>query len=422
MKATIFRFLFGFSAFVIPTIALIANTLLTGLMIALALIVPATRVPRDWRIGAPFFLIFGLLVFWALLSVLWSVDPAHTLWRTLRLSVIFVLGTVACLAAYHMTEPEKRTTIACLSAGLLAASILSMLDGLWASYAAGSFQFPFSARHLLLPFHLPASCFHALILFPVVTDALNRRRYAWAGLLTITTASSIFLMGSRTAAVAFVAGGIVFLLVRFGRLHLPQILLIALPLVFVSTPTLIQIIDPGQRIVEQKAILPISLIHRFIIWRFADARIAEQPVLGWGLHSSRLIPGGEADAKDEPRYSDLLARADFIPDDNVQLLPLHPHNASYQLRLELGLPGLILYAALYFLAMRAVMRAYENTNMQRGAVASIVVAFTIGQASFSAWQSWWIAAQFWVVVMLVATPTLYRDAEDPKRRKPVKRE
>src|SRR5262249_19741940 len=36
-----------------------------------------------------------------------------------------------------------------------------------------------------------------------------------------------------------------------------------------------------------------SVTHRMLIWRFVSDRIAERPVLGWGLNSSRAIPGGK---------------------------------------------------------------------------------------------------------------------------------
>ena len=34
--------------------------------------------------------------------------------------------------------------------------------------------------------------------------------------------------------------------------------------------------------------------HRLEIWHFAGQRIAERPLLGWGLDASRAIPGGNA--------------------------------------------------------------------------------------------------------------------------------
>jgi len=37
----------------------------------------------------------------------------------------------------------------------------------------------------------------------------------------------------------------------------------------------------------------LSAGHRLLIWSFAGDQIAEQPLAGWGLDSSRAIPGGE---------------------------------------------------------------------------------------------------------------------------------
>ena len=72
-----------------------------------------------------------------------------------------------------------------------------------------------------------------------------------------------------------------------------------------------------------------SVGHRLLIWDFAGKRIAERPLLGWGLDASRAIPGGKE-----------LIRPD------QKRLPLHPHDAALQVWLELGLPGAVLFALL----------------------------------------------------------------------------
>ena len=69
--------------------------------------------------------------------------------------------------------------------------------------------------------------------------------------------------------------------------------------------------------------------HRLLIWSFVGERIAERPLLGWGLDASRAIPGG----KEEIR-------------PGLTRLPLHPHNAALQVWLELGMPGALLAALL----------------------------------------------------------------------------
>ncbi len=41
-----------------------------------------------------------------------------------------------------------------------------------------------------------------------------------------------------------------------------------------------------------------SGIHRLLIWRFAADHVAERPLLGWGMDSSRAMPGGKTDFND----------------------------------------------------------------------------------------------------------------------------
>ena len=83
----------------------------------------------------------------------------------------------------------------------------------------------------------------------------------------------------------------------------------------------------------------ISAGHRLLIWSFAGDRIAERPVTGWGLDSSRAIPGGDDPIRPRETW-----------------MPLHPHNAALQVWLELGAPGAALFALLAAIVWRALAR------------------------------------------------------------------
>jgi O-antigen ligase len=67
--------------------------------------------------------------------------------------------------------------------------------------------------------------------------------------------------------------------------------------------------------------LPPSWAARIDIWTFAVSRSLDKPWLGWGYESARQ----------------------FIP-----VIPDHPHNLSLQAWLEMGIPGLLLMAVLWF--------------------------------------------------------------------------
>jgi O-antigen ligase len=104
--------------------------------------------------------------------------------------------------------------------------------------------------------------------------------------------------------------------------------------------------------------LPASWAARIDIWTYAVSRALERPWFGWGYESARLF---------EP----------YIPD--------HPHNLSLQAWLELGIPGLVLLAGLWFcifwfLAPRGAEKAAsETTGLQALDVAPASAEVSVAQ-------------------------------------------
>jgi len=126
--------------------------------------------------------------------------------------------------------------------------------------------------------------------------------------------------------------------------------------------------------IAERRDLSVSIYHRAAIWQFVAERIEEKPLLGWGLHASRSMPGAK----------ELVARG-------AEILPLHPHNGPLQLWLELGAIGAVLGAALLaWLARNAASAAQA---------AALTAMLVVGSVSFGLWQGWWMAA-IWLVVGL----------------------
>ena len=69
---------------------------------------------------------------------------------------------------------------------------------------------------------------------------------------------------------------------------------------------------------------------------------------------------------------------------------MHPHDAALQIWLELGLPGVLLFAALWLGLLR---RAASQADRLRRAtsVAAMTAYLVISAVSFGVWQSWWLA-------------------------------
>lgn len=136
-----------------------------------------------------------------------------------------------------------------------------------------------------------------------------------------------------------------------------------------------------------------SAYHRLIIWNFASDRIAERPWFGWGLDSSRAIPGGRDVAQLPPD-----------PWGQGGLLPLHPHNAALQVRLELELIGLIIVLLLIAVPLWRLPDRISNRSSLAAALGAATVMLVVAFASFGIWQSWWLCT-LWISVSLCTAIT-----------------
>jgi len=121
------------------------------------------------------------------------------------------------------------------------------------------------------------------------------------------------------------------------------------------------------------------------------------------MDASRAIPGGEALVQDVMPAVQLGPRA--------QILPLHPHNAALQWRLELGLPGTAI--ALAFLALALSLAAGSATRVS--ALGFAGAGLTIAMLSYGAWQSWWLSSLWLGASFIAATATVPAEEEERRR-------
>jgi O-antigen ligase len=173
------------------------------------------------------------------------------------------------------------------------------------------------------------------------------------------------------------------------------LLSVALPL---ATPNF----DATVRLHQNAPWIKDSGIHRLLIWRFTADRIAERPLLGWGMDASRELPGGHED------LSKALPGLNF--NYSITAISLHPHSAALQWLVELGLPGLCLGLAIIALGLwHAAFRGALSSAERAGALAWAAAGLTVAMLSFGIWQAWWLAT-LWL------TATLYAATVDNEER------
>ena len=396
---------FSGAALVIFPIAILAPMQLSSLLALTAiLLLCASWRAKNWPV-APWAMLAPAMALgaWAALSLLWAIDRQLAAEETLRFALALAGIAVLAATANGLDGAARQRVSRHFVRGALAGAMLLTFEiltrGLVLKTLRG-FIHP-DAPFLFSTAFKRATAAIAILVWPLALVLLRRRAWRRTALLPFLWGLwAIAGLDKHASAIAMLTGIAVFAFSWFsGRaaaamFSIAAILTIALaPIVprFVLEPKSVASIFPN---------ISFSEYHRLIIWRFTAERIADRPLLGWGMNSSRAIPGG----KDLEEIA-IPERAPRGAGDNPgERLPLHPHSAPLQLWLELGLPGAALgaaFAAGLACRLRRTAIDREGRAAALGAMASAGVVFAM---SFSLWQSWWLATLGLGAAFLIAAP------------------
>ena len=335
----------------------------------------AWRRVRGW---AP---LFAALIVWGLASELWAVDPQHSLSIALRLAGLFLAGLSLIAAAGEIAAPDR--LMVCAAAGLVVALVLTLAQFL----THGALTGMLSRRAFIEPALNHAEDGFGFLLLPLGAALFLTGRRWVAGIVVVATAAVIFVLVGDAARIAFLLGVAVMILFYFARTWLARVAAALSVIVILAAPVIfppLAGIDAARHAAQE---VKSSMWHRLAIWSFVGSRIAERPAFGWGLDSSRAIPGGDAP----------------IPDGHPgqTMLPLHPHNAPLQVWLELGLPGALLFALFAARLWLALGRVPWPPLYAAAAGGSLVTALTVALSSYGVWQEWLIASEFLTLFLIL---------------------
>ena len=366
-----------------------APLLLSGT--AAAILLSAGTIARGLAGLTVIAVLLTALGLWGATSALWSIIPGHSFFEGVRFLAESACG-IALLATAIGITPARRPHLArALIGGVLLALALLAIERFadapivhwW--HGAPQNHFESLGRYdrgvtvlvlLMTPIAVCAATIwlRALLLVAVVTTAalMLSASALMAALATICIYGIACLIPRLTAATMIGA------VVAIG---------IAIP---VATPSY----DTVLTIHAEAPWIKSSGIHRLLIWRFAADRLAERPLLGWGMDASRAIPGGKTD------FNDRLPTLHYP--GGAEALPLHPHDAALQWQLELGVPGLVLgLAIVVFVLYRVGWRAELPAHDRAAALALCGSALIVALLSFGIWQAWW-QSTLWLVAGLYA--------------------
>jgi len=334
--------------------------------------------------------VLAALALWSAVSAAWALVPFQALFLVARLVAVAAAGVGLLFAVRRLDGPCWRTAeeaflggmilgLAVLAGGAVYAKVTG--DSLWDTY----YFDPLTTLN-------NSAVAISLLAWPAFAVLWQRGQRWTAGFAVLAVYAGFSFLSSGTALLAPIMGLAGFLIVlilgRPGALAVGAvcaILVVTAPRIATSVLS----VDRPEKFTTE--ITP-SARHRIKMWAFAVEKIDEKPLWGWGMDASRTIP------QDDRRLA-----------PNMEIMPLHPHNAFLQVRLELGIPGAVIVAALVGLFFVVAGR-----NHDRFSAAVITGAggayLTVAALSYGVWQNWWVAFA-WALAAMTALAVEKREMD-----------
>lgn len=335
--------------------------------------------------------IIGLFVLWAGLTAFWSLLPERSIASALRVGII-CLGGLVLIGTVSGFDTRQRSLV---SRGLAIGAIIA------AALLAINFATDIGINRLFVDepprqvvglLNRSASVI-AILCWPIAIVAGQRWRYAGIAGVLIATVVILVQLQPAVPIIAFTAG-----ILFFGiGLRLPKAaagtLMVGLVVVSLLIPLIVRLAPQLDATLSEYSLNENSISHRLGIWSFGGERILSRPLTGWGFDASRALPGGN-------RNLPILGKSH--PD--APALPLHPHNATIQIWLEAGLPGLLLAAFLVLRALRRIPQIVSGRTETAAVLAMSAALLVIANLSYGIWQGWWLCL-IWLSVAIAMALT-----------------
>jgi exopolysaccharide production protein ExoQ len=357
----------------LPTLGLAAGPSYSSLIFGLAGVMLVGRLAAGGRLPPLDPSLVGLAVGFLMLcwaSTLWSIAPPDSLRGAAQMTGILLGALVTCLV---WGQPDRLPSW--FFPALLAACVAGAL-------AAGTdMRLGNEFERLITHRSGPASLtkynrgldYLALIVWPVAAHARWRRNWWALALLLAAVALALGIGVSLAGRVAFVLGLVVLLV----AIALPRLAALGLGLATfiwgLAGPLLLHALARREALLAPH--LKRSSIDRLEIWSYMTDRIAERPLLGWGLQSAKSVP---------------IRPAELASFRVHRAVGVYPHDQWLQLWVELGAVGAALGVAFALLVLARACRL--PSDLRPFALAAFAAAMAVASVNYEVTtDSWWAA-------------------------------
>lgn len=341
-------------------------------------------------------LLCAALVGWALISTLWSAEARHGVGTAAGLAALLLLATMTARAleedaVAHLVR-LRTVLLPGVAVGIALLAFDQASDNLFRLAVRG-----FPAWDVRITYGLKPAMSVLALLLPLLLIVPGLPRAAIGAVLAAAAAVALWLPG-EAAKIATLAGLGVAFAARLAPQAAARLAAAGVALLFLAAPLVYgAVLSRGPDL----SALPPTATHRMLIWDFTVARIAERPLLGWGLDASRSLPGSQDTFSDATldRFGLTAPEERIAFGRHAAQLPLHPHAAPLHVWLETGLVGAVLAAALAAALALSLGGAGAFTAVGLGVLAA---GLATGLLSFGVWQPWWVASLMLAAVAVAA--------------------
>jgi exopolysaccharide production protein ExoQ len=384
----------GAAALIVPPVSVLIPLLSTSFLGLTALAALAV-LWREGRLaalkpGAAAWAVIALAVA-AIASLAWTMDTAVTLDKAPRMIALFAAGLVIIGAAGALDEAAHRTFCRLAVAGIVVALALLLFEWLTTGFFVGVGGKHFDDEHVMFVSYNRGLTLISLTIWSVGLILWRRSpMWFWALMAAALGLNMVFTSGAATTGLLI---GVVAFLIAHKAPRRTATVFASLAVLYIAVSPFVHAwvlspkVFPINRVEMEKkyGYFPRSAYHRILIWNFSSEKALERPVLGWGFHTSRVVPGGGTHL-----------------DTSEQSLPLHPHNGVVQVWLELGALGAAIIVAMIATAVGRIRRWPIGDGATEIALAGFAGGYTMICISYGLWQSWWLASMFYGVAFLIA--------------------
>lgn len=332
-----------------------------------------------------------------LISITWSINTEISINTMVTITVIFLINCIIhdnIQLSYINTTRLQNSILLSLIIAIIIFTTEKLSNGLLSRIFRSIFQNDKPVTFYLYMLDR-GCCLLGLTSWLVIAKFMVDKRYYASGILYAVVMYLLLNSDSLANILAYISSALTFLsiFIFYNMQNLRYLLLklikFSVIIVAIATPFIAYNINPESLAKKYDNVIQDSAIHRLYIWHFIGHKILEEPILGHGLNASKTLSKNNTD-----NYVD-------IKQYHWSLIPMHPHNSTLQILLELGIAGFLLMLMLLYKWFSILEKHNKDDKFfVLSSYTCFIHYFIISMISYNIWQTWWLSTGFWIFLMI----------------------